>query len=226
MLDEASKEPLIDQFRTYLESGQDRDGPPFEPPPGGELFSLFAELAALNSEVKRESRQLHEALDQFKAMFATLQSGYDLMARELERRRQDEPRLRRETLRPLLLHLLQVYDRLQAGIEVSLPARRSFWSRWRRRPDDLGEWLAAFREGQAMTLRRLDQILSEYQLRPVDALGQSFDPHAMRAVEVESRADAAAGVVTAELRKGFYWGEDLLRPAEVKVNRRPEERLE
>lgn len=225
MLDEAAKETLIDQFRTYLDASQDALGPAFKPAPGEEQFSLFAELAALNSEVKRESRQVREALDQFKAMFATLQSGYDLMARELERRQQDEPRRRRETLRPLLLHLLEVYDRLQAGIEVSLPPRRSFMSRWRR-PDEVGEWLASFREGQAITLRRLDQILSEYQLRPVDALGQSFDPHTMRVVEVESRADAAAGVVTAELRKGFYWGEDLLRPAEVKVNRRPEERLE
>jgi len=226
MLDEAAKTALIDQFRTYLDASADMPGSAFEPVSGEEQFSLFAELAALNSEVKRESRQVREALDQFKAVFATLQSGYDLMARELDRRQQDEQRLRRETLRPLVLHLLELYDRLQAGLDITLPARASFWNRWQRRPDNVGEWLASFREGQAITLRRLDQILSEYHLRPVDALGQSFDPHTMRAVEVEFRADAAAGIVTAELRRGFYWNEDLLRPAEVKVNRRPEERQE
>jgi molecular chaperone GrpE len=42
----------------------------------------------------------------------------------------------------------------------------------------------------------------------------------MRVIEVESRPDLAAGFVTGELRKGFVWNDELLRPAEVKVNKR------
>ncbi|MDQ2694932.1 MAG: nucleotide exchange factor GrpE, partial [Pseudomonadota bacterium] len=73
---------------------------------------------------------------------------------------------------------------------------------------------------QAMTLRRLDRILADYRVQPLEVLDRPLDPHAMRVVEVESRADRAQGVVTAELRKGFFWEDDLLRPAEVKVNKR------
>jgi molecular chaperone GrpE len=77
--------------------------------------------------------------------------------------------------------------------------------------------IESLRTGQHITLRRLNQILSEYHLRPLEALDKPLDPHTMKVVEVESRADVAQGIVLDELRKGFFWDEELLRPAEVKV---------
>jgi hypothetical protein len=44
----------------------------------------------------------------------------------------------------------------------------------------------------------------------------------MRAAELDQRPDLANGIVTEELRKGYLWRGELLRLAEVKVNRRPE----
>jgi molecular chaperone GrpE len=42
----------------------------------------------------------------------------------------------------------------------------------------------------------------------------------MRAVEVESDHQLRNGIVTEELRKGFMWDKELLRIAEVKVNKK------
>lgn len=218
MMDDAQKETLIEQFRAYLEDVQRGVEPAPEFPAGEEQFAVTAELAALKNEVKLESRQVREALDQFKAVFDTLQAGYEALTRERQQRQQEEQQRRREALRPLLLQLLELYDRLQAGASLKPPPRRSWLGRWRRRQDET-QWLEALREGQAITLRRLKQVLLDYHLKPVAAVGQPFDPYTMRAVEVESRTAVAPGLVTEEHRRGFFWDEELLRPAEVKVNK-------
>jgi len=44
----------------------------------------------------------------------------------------------------------------------------------------------------------------------------------MRAAELDQCPNLANGIVTEELRKGYLWQGELLRLAEVKVNRRPE----
>lgn len=211
-MEDAAKEALLAQLRAYL------DGLDVAPAAAEEdAFSLLAELTALKTEVKRESRQVKEALDQFRAVFSTLESGHAALARELESRRAAEKTLRRETLRPLLLQLLELRDRLEAGLAMETSPARPLLGRLLHRPDPR---LAEFRQGQAMTLRRLDRILGDYRVQPLEVLDRPLDPHTMRVVEVESRADRTQGVVTGELRKGFFWDDELLRPAEVKVNKR------
>ena len=72
-----------------------------------------------------------------------------------------------------------------------------------------------------MSLRRLEELLARQQVRPMESLGKPVDPHTMKVMEVEpdSRPDLASGTVTAELRKGFLWGEEVLRLAEVRAAR-------
>ncbi|MGF1615897.1 MAG: nucleotide exchange factor GrpE [Gammaproteobacteria bacterium] len=216
-MDEGAAEALIAQFRAYLEEA----GEAPEAVPVDDTFSLFAELAALKNEVKREARQVKEALDQFKSVFETLQMSHQALDRELESRKAMEKGLRQATLRPLLLQLLELRDRLEAGRELSAPPKRSsFLMRPFRKQS---RRLDALRQGQEMTLRRLDRILGEYQVRPVEVVDKPLDPHTMRVVEVECRREQANGIVTGELRRGFFWENELLRVAEVKVNKREED---
>lgn len=215
-MDQVDKEDLMAQFRAYLD---DIEGEPVSATEG-DTFSLFAELSGLKNEVKRESRQLKEALDQFKSVFDTLRTGNEALTRELESRRSAEKALRKETLRPLLVQLLDLRDRLEAGHTQS--ARSKPTALWPCRRQ--GRLLEALREGQEMTLRRMDRILSDYGVRALEVMGRPLDPHTMRVVEVESRTDQEQGMVTGELRKGFLWDDELLRTAEVKVNKRGEKR--
>ena len=82
--------------------------------------------------------------------------------------------------------------------------------------------MQAVAQGQDISLRRLDQILSNQQVAALPAQGHPLDPHTMRAAELDQRPDLANGLVTGELRKGYTWQGELLRLAEVKVNRKPE----
>ncbi len=216
-MNEAIKETLVAQFRAYLEEpGTKLALAPQTDNAPADQFSLFTELTALKAEVKRESRQVKEALDQFKGIFTTLQTGYAALTKELEARQAREKSLQHEALRPLLLQLLELHDRLEAATTSATPPRRKFTA-WLCRREQ--QWNNAQREGQRMTLRRLYEILAEQKVRPLEALGRPLDPHTMRVLETESHPGVAEGIVTYEMRKGFAWEDELLRPAEVRVNK-------
>ncbi|MDD5036765.1 MAG: nucleotide exchange factor GrpE, partial [Methylococcaceae bacterium] len=184
-----------------------------------DLFSLFSELAAMRTEVKAESRQFGNTLDQFKEAQELLRSSQQNLERELDKSRNELPVLRRAALRPLLVEMLDFYDRLvagQAALSNYRPARG--WFRIKSRKEDRA-FIQSIRDGQAMTLRRLEETLIRHQVRPIEALGQAVDPHIMTVVELDRQPQLENGLVTAELRKGFLWGEETLRLAEVKANK-------
>ncbi|MBE2294400.1 MAG: nucleotide exchange factor GrpE [Phycisphaerales bacterium] len=216
-MDTAHKEQLLERFRRYLDALPEAEVTAEEP--HTDLYSLFTELVTLKNEVRLESRQIKTALDEFRAVFETLQTSQSQLGTELDRARSALPEQRRAALKPILLELLDLHDRLEAGLRVLQDYRPSLLGRLCRQEQAL---LQAMAQGQEMSLRRLEQILNAQQVTALSAQGQSLDPHTMRAAELERRSDLANGIVTEELRKGYTWQGDLLRLAEVKVNRQPE----
>ncbi len=212
-MDEVTKQQLLEQFRSYLDR-EDLDHTSDQPdPPTTDLFSLFTELAGLRNEVKLEARQFKTALDQFKTVVDQLQTAQTGWRQELETR---EQKRRREMTKTFLLEVLEVYDRLAASLTTLNNYQPPRWTWWCTREIS---FIRSVSTGQAMTLRRCEQLLARYQVRPLEVLHHSLDPHCMRAVETDSQPKVENGIVTAELRKGFMWEEELLRPAEVKVNK-------
>ena len=75
-------------------------------------------------------------------------------------------------------------------------------------------------QGQALTLARAQETLKRLGVRAIDAAGQRLDPERMRAVAVEHRPDQPEGVVLREARRGYTHDGELLRTAEVVVNKK------
>ncbi len=55
-------------------------------------------------------------------------------------------------------------------------------------------------------------------MKPIEAVGQDFDPNLHEAVLYEE-AEGQEGKVIAELQKGYKLGDRVLRPSMVKVGR-------
>jgi molecular chaperone GrpE len=216
MMDEANKLRLLEEFRRYLD-----DGAAIEESAAAQtdLFSLFGELAALRTEVRTESRQFRAALDTIGEAHGWLRDSQAHLERTLERLHGDFPTLRRNALRPVLLNLLDLHDRLAAALQALHGYRPvKGWLRVKSRPEDQ-RFIESIREGQAMTLRRLEEILARHEVRPLEVVGRPVDPHTMKVLELDRRPELDNGVVTAELLKGFLWGDEVLRLAEVKANK-------
>ncbi len=235
-MDPSIKETLLDRLRAYLdgldaadaaesEFAQIGDAGPAEAEAAGDaagdeardLFSVFTEIAAARNEVRTQTRVVKDALDQFRAVFETLQSGNETLSRELKETRARAGEQARTILRPLLLDIIDVRDRLAAGLAAVPPeARSSWWSRWRRTAPAPDPW----REGLEMTLRRLDRVLADRRVTPIVTVGRPFTPDVARVVATRDDPNVAEGLVIAESRAGFAWDGQLLRAAEVIVAKR------
>ncbi len=71
-------------------------------------------------------------------------------------------------------------------------------------------------EGVRLTLTRIQDSLDGFGLRAINVEG-AFDPAWHEAVETVPRADRPAGTIDAELRRGYRWGDEVLRAAGVRV---------
>jgi molecular chaperone GrpE len=215
-LDDSIKQALIDRFRGYLDMVEDGEEPPDDPGETADLFSVLVEMAALRSEVRTESRLVKEALEQFRGVFDSLQASQATLQRELDRARTQTRDQAQSALRPLLLDVIDLRDRLVAALTLSAAARPRWRDRlWRR--DRSG--VAAWQEGLRMTLRRLDQVLLDRRVVATQLAGLPFDPRLARAIGTAADSSVAEGTVIKEVRAGFLWDDQVLRTAEVIVSK-------
>jgi molecular chaperone GrpE len=214
-VDAAVKETLLDQFRDYLDSLDEASQTVDAEGPETDLFTVFVELAAMRNEMRTESRLLKEALDEFRGVFGTLQSSHATLEQELKRAHADSRERARASLRPLLVELLDLRDRLAAGLQPVTERSARWLDRWRtRRPDQPESW----REGLGITLRRLDRILADRRVVRIETIARRFDPRVGRVVGTSKDVGIGAGIVVEEVSAGFLWDDELLRAAEVIVN--------
>lgn len=215
-MDDSIKQALIDRFRGYLDMVEDGEEPPDDPGETADLFSVLVEMAALRSEVRTESRLVKEALEQFRGVFDSLQASQATLQRELDRARTETRDQGQSALRPLLLDVIDLRDRLVAALTLSAVARPRWHDRlWRR--DRSG--VAAWQEGLRMTLRRLDQVLLDRRVVATQLAGLPFDPRLARAIGTAADSSVAEGTVIKEVRAGFLWDDQVLRTAEVIVSK-------
>ncbi len=225
MLDSEAQERLIDQFRAHLARGSDKgdiegiQGIEAEAKAGEpiDLSTVLAETAALKNEVRLQARQFKSALEQMQDLSEVLREQNQGLARDLERSRAAAFEAKALAERGLLLGLLELRDRLQAGLEAQTASRPTPLLRLFSGTQAYAKSLA---EGSALTLQRLDELLASYRVRAITAVGQALDPQNMHAVATEWAPHLAPGLVLRELRRGFYQGNELLRAAEVIVNKK------
>lgn len=214
MIDAETKDRLIEQFRACLDSAEPEDSDDGEPL---DLHTLLAEMAVLKNEVRLQARQFKSALEQMQALGEALREHNDRLLRDLERSRAQAADVKAQAERGLLLGVLELRDRLQAGLDAHAAWRPS---PLRRLLGGERRFAQSLNEGSTLTVQRLDELLASYRVRAIATLGDALDPQCMRAVAVDWQPQAAEGTVLREVRRGFYQGAELLRTAEVIVNKK------
>ena len=71
--------------------------------------------------------------------------------------------------------------------------------------------------GARVIHQRLLDLLQAQGVVPYTSAGQPFDPALHEAVDVINTDQATPGVVLNELSHGYRWGDEVLRPARVRV---------
>lgn len=244
-MDSATKDLLTARFRAYLDAADEVPEEPFTDAFGGgeaavagaghhgvhqgaasaagvlvggapatDLYALFAEVAALKNEVKLEARHVKLALDDFRTLFEALDAAQAKAKADAEQRAEQEHAAAAQARKGHLLELLELRDRLQSDHERAAGYRGGWFG-----SGDAAGYLAELAEDLGATLRRLDEVLTRHGVRPFLSVQRTFDAQTMHAAELASDPLRPEGQVLGELRKGFFYQDELLRPAEVLVNR-------
>jgi molecular chaperone GrpE len=71
--------------------------------------------------------------------------------------------------------------------------------------------------GLEMTLKLLIDALEKSSIKPINPLGQLFDPTLHQAISVQENPEAQANTVLEVLQKGYQLHDRLIRPALVVV---------
>jgi molecular chaperone GrpE len=76
-------------------------------------------------------------------------------------------------------------------------------------------------EGLNLTLKEFLRILDKFNVRPIEAIGQPFNPQMHEAIMQEANDRLPENTVVREMQKGYTINERLLRPSLVVVAAAP-----
>lgn len=83
-----------------------------------------------------------------------------------------------------------------------------------------GESDGGFRQGVSLTVQQMKDLLRREGLDEIAAVGERFDPTLHEAVETRIVEGLEEGIVLEDLRKGYRFQGQLLRPSLVRVSAR------
>jgi molecular chaperone GrpE len=149
------------------------------------------QLQAENARLKEELRREHE-------IYLRNLADFDNYRRRVER---EHASVAQAGKREMVLSLLDVLDDFERALE------------------HMDEAPASISAGLSAIYQRLAGLLEAQSVTPFESVGRPFDPALHEAVGSVESNEQESGAVLDELRRGYRWGEELLRPARVRVAR-------
>jgi molecular chaperone GrpE len=139
--------------------------------------------------LKEELRREHE-------MYLRALADFDNYRKRVERERATAAR---RGTREIILSLLPVLDGFDRALE------------------HVGDKPSPMTEGLLAIHRKLMGLLEAQGVSPFDSVGETFNPELHEAIgSVQSNAHKSGEIVD-EVQRGYRWGDEVLRPARVRV---------
>jgi molecular chaperone GrpE len=161
------------------------------------------ELEVLQGEMALLEQQLEQIRDRYIRAVADLDNSR-------KRARQAIAEARHQAVANVLFDLLPLLDNFERALETVQPG-----------PGASQEALAIY-DGVALIHRQLKGLLEQRGVKPIEAMGETFDPALHEAVaQVPADGDQKEGTVALEMQKGYMHGDRVLRPSRVGVVVRP-----
>ncbi|MBW2737442.1 MAG: nucleotide exchange factor GrpE [Deltaproteobacteria bacterium] len=179
-----------------------------------DLYTLLMEFTALRQEIKFQNREQNNTLRIQQSFIDSLKETLKLLKDRTSKLETLEQRIRLASEKKAVLPFLDIRDGLIRGLKAAKAAAAT--KRLFIRPPRGIEGIV---EGYEMALRRFDRALTYIGITPVTALDQPFDSATMRAVGQENDPLKETGIVIEEQVGGFIRQDEVIRTAEVIVNK-------
>lgn len=147
--------------------------------------------------IPTEAADLQRERDDYRDRWLRKTAEFDNYRKRVERERREQAD---QAVVNLLRELLFVVDDFDRALRV-----------------EPGDRDASYRKGIELIHAKLHDLLRKRGVKPIEALGEIFDPNLHQAVTQEASPEHREGEVIGELQRGYLMGDRLLRPAMVKV---------
>jgi len=75
-------------------------------------------------------------------------------------------------------------------------------------------------DGIQAVIKNMENLLAEHNIKPIDAVGEIFDPQIHEAVSMVEDNSLDDGTITQEVSKGYISGKAILKPSKVIVSKK------
>jgi molecular chaperone GrpE len=148
--------------------------------------------------------ELQECKDKYLRLLAEMENT----RKRLQKEKQEMTKFSVESI---ILEFLSPIDNLENALNFA---------------QNMSEETANWAKGFQMILGQFKDVLAGNGVVPFTSVGKHFDPHRHDAVEMEESETHAEGEVLQEYVKGYANGDRIVRPARVKVAKKPASKVE
>lgn len=159
--------------------------------------ALAQEEAAALTAAEDKIQSVQKDLEELKERYVRKLAEFENHKKRSERERQEYFKI---ALAGFVHDFLPVMDNFERALEHARPA-------------DLE---SDFGQGVVIIRKQIAELWKRYGLIPIDTSG-AFDPNLHEAVATEETDAAPPNTIVAELQKGYFLNDRLIRPAFVKV---------
>ena len=145
------------------------------------------------AEIERLKQELRREHD----LYLRALADFENYRRRVER---DRASAAQSGKRDVILPLLEVLDGFERALQID------------DTPPSVTEGLLALQ-------RQFLRLLEAQGIAPLESVGQPFNPELHDAIGVVQTDEVESGAVAEELQRGYRWGDNVLRPARVRVAR-------
>jgi len=152
----------------------------------------------MSADAAAEIEQLKQELAREHDMYLRALADFDNYRKRVERERASATRGgKRDVMRPLL----EVVD----GFDRAL--------------NHIDDAPSAISQGVRALYRQLLGVLEAQGVTTMQSVGETFNPEVHDAIGLVDSEEVEPGSVAEELQRGYRWGDEVLRPARVRVAR-------
>lgn len=165
---------------------------------------------------------LQEELTQPVAENLTIDQLADLLEKEKQKVQGCE-----EKIKHVLADYQNLHRKTQSDIEKGVNTKiDEFMLDFLKIYDDFIRAKQVFTESKINTdgldsiLKNMDSLLAKYNVIPIDALGEIFDPNFHEAISIITDSELDDNTITKELRKGYISHKRVIRPTLVEISKK------
>ncbi len=152
-------------------------------------------LKGIQAELETAKQEAKETHDRFLRVSAEFENYKKRSAREMDD-------FRKYSNQSLIKEMLAVVDNLERALNSS------------NGNSSIDKCMA---DGVNLTLKEILKVFEKFNVKPIESIGQPFDPTFHQAMMQEETDDYPENTVITELQKGYMIHERLLRPSMVVV---------